>query len=613
MNFRKALIVCPNSLINGWRKEIIHWLGRERIDPLVLGECSKSQTQETLRCFSKDNKTTLIISYEQFLRNVDVFNTDSVGLLICDEGHRLKNASSKTAMALAALKTRRRVLLSGTPIQNDLGEFFTMIDFCCPGLLGTPSSFKRVFETPITRGQAPTTSPAEREIGYKRADELGKMISRICLRRLSTILADFLPRKLELVLFCRPSPRQRECYQKLLSSKEVTKALTGDGTQALVCMQALVKLCNHPRLVTDREDGLFADVLLAAHAGHTDAAASDTSGSGASGATSGDAVAVEDSGKLAVLLALLREIKSRTGDKVVLVSNYTKTLDLVERVLGEYRYLRLDGTVASGERQRLVDRFNDPSDPSFVFLLSSKAGGVGLNLQGANRIVLFDPDWNPARDRQAMARVWRDGQKKPVFIYRLITTGTIEEKIYQRQLSKQNLSANIVLEQFEAKQTSFNPEMLKKIFRFRTDTVCDTHDILRCDCLSTGRVNAPGVRHLTSLNDVRDAVAANAGSSDTVSFVIETETNPKEESHSAKRAREQNDEHSEEISDGEKDANECGEQQEAQQVILNECTEGKTGIINDSEKDESTDKGESAQKREQNGRKRRKVIDDFDE
>jgi superfamily II DNA or RNA helicase len=170
-------------------------------------------------------------------------------------------------------------------------------------------------------------------------------------------------------------------------------------------------------------------------------------------------------------------------DKLVIVSNYTQTLDIIAALCVKKRvaFFQLDGSTPIKRRQELVDQFNFPQAQEIVFLLSSKAGGVGLNLIGANRLILFDPDWNPANDAQAMGRVWRDGQKKRVFIYRLLSTGSIEEKIYQRQVSKQGLSANVVDMKDDSKQ-HFTLDELKALFSFRSDTLCDTHDLLGCTC-----------------------------------------------------------------------------------------------------------------------------------
>lgn len=178
---------------------------------------------------------------------------------------------------------------------------------------------------------------------------------------------------------------------------------------------------------------------------------------------------------------MLARIRADTNDKIVLISNYTQTLDVFAALCRSRNYgcLRLDGTMNVNKRQKLVDKFNDPDGPEFVFLLSSKAGGCGLNLIGANRLVLFDPDWNPAADQQALARVWRDGQKKDCFVYRFIATGTIEEKIFQRQSHKQSLSSCVV-DSAEDVERHFSSESLRELFQYRPDTYSDTHDTFKC-------------------------------------------------------------------------------------------------------------------------------------
>ena len=146
---------------------------------------------------------------------------------------------------------------------------------------------------------------------------------------------------------------------------------------------------------------------------------------------------------------MLKELRATTDDRIVLVSNYTQTLDLFERMCAYERWpcCKLDGSCSIKKRTKMVDEINDPKGNLFAFLLSSKAGGCGLNLVGANRLVLFDPDWNPANDKQAAARVWRDGQKKRVYIYRMLCAGSIEEKVFERQLSKEGLSGIATNEQ----------------------------------------------------------------------------------------------------------------------------------------------------------------------
>lgn len=179
---------------------------------------------------------------------------------------------------------------------------------------------------------------------------------------------------------------------------------------------------------------------------------------------------------------MLSHIHASTNDKIVLISNYTQTLDVFSALCRQrgYGHLRLDGTMNVSKRQKLVDRFNDPNNPDItVFLLSSKAGGCGINLIGANRLVLFDPDWNPAADQQALARVWRDGQPKDCFVYRFIATGSIEEKIFQRQSHKQSLSSCVV-DSAEDVERHFSSDSLKELFQLREGTRCDTHDTFKC-------------------------------------------------------------------------------------------------------------------------------------
>jgi len=201
----------------------------------------------------------------------------------------------------------------------------------------------------------------------------------------------------------------------------------------------------------------------------------------------------ELSGKVAILDCLLVAIKANTTDKIVLVSNYTQTLDMFAKLcaLRKYQFVRLDGTMSIKKRGKIVEDFNDPGNPCFIFMLSSKAGGCGLNLIGANRLVMFDPDWNPANDDQAMARVWRDGQKKQCFIYRLLATGTLEEKIFQRQAHKKALSSCVV-DNEEDVERHFSYNELRDLFTLNETTKSDTHEKFKCKrCVNNIQVKGP--------------------------------------------------------------------------------------------------------------------------
>lgn len=495
---KKVAIVCPSSLVGNWAKEFKKWLD-DRVSVKAITAVGK--THDDVLDFGRGRYDVLVISYEQFMRHVDAVNQCNVGFVICDEGHRLKNAEIKTTKSIASIATPRRVILSGTPIQNDLEEFFCMCDFVNPGVLGSYPSFKRVFETPILAAREPGASDAEKELGEARSKELSRLTSQFILRRTNTVLSKYLPPKLEYVVFCGLSDLQRELYKRFGRSSAVRDLLASDAgpttAAALGCITALKKLCNHPQLVYSlKESGAASIPASVMQCFPKDFKQTQ--------------YAPEHSGKTLLLMGILKEMRRTTNDKIVIVSNYTQTLDFLAVLCDQrkYAYLRLDGTTPLAQRQKLVDKFNDQSDPHFVFFLSSKAGGCGLNLVGANRLVLYDPDWNPASDLQAMARVWRDGQQKNVFIYRLLSTGTIEEKIYQRQTAKQGLSKQVLTVDEEAPEAEssaeFTSEELRNIFMLNEETICDTHDLIRCRCAMRGEQSAADASRAAGAGDDDD-------------------------------------------------------------------------------------------------------------
>ncbi|XP_053343890.1 DNA repair and recombination protein RAD54B isoform X1 [Clarias gariepinus] len=476
---KRALVVCPGSLVKNWAAEFNKWLGRERISVYTVDQDHRAE--DFISC---PRSPVMVISYEMLLRSVDILKKLEFEVVICDEGHRLKNSNIKTAGALASLACERRIILTGTPVQNDLQEFYSIIEFVNPGILGTSAAYRKIYEEPILKSRQPNCIEEERSIGEERAAELARLTGAFTLRRTQEIINHFLPGRMEWTVFCRPTELQVQLYNELLSSRPVRACFAAASTYAsthsphLVCINALKKLCNHPGLlyhtVKEKKTDDLYDSLSVDHFPEAYATGSFCTG---------------DSGKLLVLTDLLAAIKHvNCTDKVVLVSNYTKTLDLLQDHCAHlgYTWCRLDGQTPVAQRQRIVDSFNHPSSSNFLFLLSSKAGGVGLNLVGASHLVLYDIDWNPANDIQAMARVWRDGQRKTVHIYRFLTTGTIEEKIYQRQVSKQGLSGAVVDLGKKGEHINFSVEELRDLFTFDPNTDCLTHDLLGCKCSGDG-------------------------------------------------------------------------------------------------------------------------------
>jgi DNA repair and recombination RAD54-like protein len=418
----------------------------------------------------------LILSYDLFRLNAPLLQqTTKIQLLVVDEGHRLKNtAGSQTMKALQDLPTKSRLCITATPIQNILSDVYTLGQFACPGVLGTLADFRSKYERPITAGSVKSASIQTKLMAARASKRLEQVASTFLLRRLQKdVLKTMLPPRQELLLFCRPSVLQCQMYRRLSREVEQKKS------EALTTLTQLRKLCLHPSLLREGTTSRYA------------------------------ANNIQSSGKVVVLDSLLQHIRTYAPqDKVVVVSNYTSALSFVETNILQPRgfsFMRLDGTTPLAARQGLVDTFN-ASQSYFCFLLSSKAGGCGLNLVGANRLVMLDPDWkyvfcicrfppyfrftdilsltctlvhpnqsydSPASDIQAMARVYRQGQTKPCWIYRLFTSGTVEEVICQRQLQKKN-------QQLEASSAKlkFSKDELQDCFTLKQKTNCDTKDKL---------------------------------------------------------------------------------------------------------------------------------------
>ncbi|KAH7119020.1 helicase swr1 [Dendryphion nanum] len=472
---QKCVIACPSSLVRNWANELVKWLGKDAVNPFAIdGKASKEELVQQIRQWSIASgravvRPVLIVSYETLRLNCGELANTPIGLLLCDEGHRLKNGESQTFTALNGLNVQRRVILSGTPIQNDLSEYFSLLNFANPGYLGTRNDFRKQYEIPILRGRDAAGTDEEQKKGNERLAELLTLVNKFIIRRTNDILSKYLPVKYEHVVFCNLAPFQKSIYNHFINSPDIKSLLRGKGSQPLKAIGMLKKLCNHPDLLDLPSDLPGCDDLLPADFVPKDARGRDRD------------VKVWWSGKMHVLDRMLARIRAETNDKIVLISNYTQTLDIFGNLCRTRGYgcLRLDGTMNVSKRQKLVDKFNDPEGPEFVFLLSSKAGGCGLNLIGANRLVLFDPDWNPAADQQALARVWRDGQKKDCFVYRFIATGTIEEKIFQRQSHKQSLSSCVV-DSAEDVERHFTLDSLRELFQYRDNTTSDTHDTFKC-------------------------------------------------------------------------------------------------------------------------------------
>ncbi|XP_049290349.1 DNA repair and recombination protein RAD54B-like [Anopheles funestus] len=468
---KRILIVTPSSLVENWDREITKWLRNERIFTFIVGPTNKLK-----RYAQSPHIPILIISYEMLSKQIGELESVRFDLMFCDEGHRLKNSNVKAFGVLNQLDCKRRVLLTGTPIQNDLQEFFSLINFVNPGIVGAYQDFKARYETPIIISQRPGVLPQSMELGIERLNELNAITGRFMLRRTQEVINQYLPDKHEVVILCHPSELQTGLIHTALTFYESEKS-SSNAISPLQLITILKKICNHPSLVSVQGKGdpeslvhLLSEQL-----------------------PPWQRMGPSDSAKLGIVEALLESMLAMQ-EKIVIVSYYGKTLDMIAGLCEHYnyKYCRLDGSTAGPDRCKIVTAFNSGASDCFILLLSAKAGGAGLNLIGASRLVLYDNDWNPANDLQAMSRVWRDGQRKPVFIYRLLTAYTIEERIFQRQISKTSLSGTVVDQRQNLSNLKLSDEELKDLFSIIDPNAVDdclTHSLLECSCAGIG--NAP--------------------------------------------------------------------------------------------------------------------------
>jgi DNA excision repair protein ERCC-6 len=432
-------------------KKMDKWLRRSRADKLY--EAIDEQDYENSDPDSfVGTAYAFVTTYDNIRLDAETWQSHDWSVVILDEGQKIRNPDADVTLSCKRLKTPHRYLLSGTPIQNDLRELWSLFDFVFPGRLGTLPSFESEFADVIRKGGYSNASPMQVALGYRCALALKDIINPYLLRRQKKDVKEMskLPGKTEHVLFCRLSKRQRILYEAYLESDAVKSAISGTG-QIFKPIIVLRKICNHPDLVCGADqDSLesFARNSLDEMSDSDSAGSHDESEEKDIEVNNIIGSLVERSGKLQVLAKIL-PLWHTQGHRVLIFSQWKKTLNIIQRFVSEmgWNMMRMDGSTNIAARQTMVDRFN--ADPSiFGMLMTTRTGGVGLNLTGANRILLFDPDWNPQTDAQARERAWRYGQSKSVTVYRLIVAGTIEEKIYHRQIFKTGKSLPVPFKSF---------------------------------------------------------------------------------------------------------------------------------------------------------------------
>ncbi|QRX83681.1 DEAD/DEAH box helicase [Glaciimonas sp. PAMC28666] len=414
-----ALVVAPTSLMSNWKEEA------ERFAPglkvLIL------QGKQRLALFDQITDADIVLTtYALLPRDEERLRAFQYHLLILDEAHYVKNARSKAAQSVALLNARHRLCLTGTPVENHLGELWSQFHFLLPGLLGSEKDFNKDFRTPI-----------EKYADDSRRALLVRRIKPFLLRRTKDAVASELPPKTEMVRHVELSGSQRDLYEtvRLAMDKKVRAAIESKGVAGshIIILEALLKLrqaCCDPRLVKTTDD----DTARTMHV---------------------------PSAKLLELMEMVDELRQEDR-RILIFSQFTSMLTLIAEAMtaANISYALLTGETK--DRGEVVRSFQSGEVP--VFLISLKAGGVGLNLTAADTVIHYDPWWNPAAELQATDRAWRIGQDKPVFVYKLIAKGTVEEKIQALQGKKAALAEAILGTTGEALNLKLTAEDLQAIF-----------------------------------------------------------------------------------------------------------------------------------------------------
>ncbi|PGH29773.1 DNA excision repair protein ERCC-6 [[Emmonsia] crescens] len=471
---KPVIVVCPPTVMKQWVNEFHRWWAPFRVSILhtsgsgMINLRNESYADARLdsqlwepdqpRRLSKEQKAAkrilkrvleeghvLVTTYSGLQTNSSLLIPVDWGCAILDEGHKIRNPDTAITIHCKELRTAHRLILSGTPMQNNLTELWSLFDFVFPMRLGTLVNFRNQFEFPIRQGGYANASNLQVQTAAKCAETLKDAISPYLLQRFKIDVAADLPKKSEQVLFCKLTKIQRSAYETFLGSNEMSSIIRG-RREALYGIDMLRKICNHPDLPEHK--------TLSKKTNYNYGSAS-------------------KSGKMQVVKSLL-ELWRDTGHKTLLFAQHRIMLDILERFIKSmagFKYQRMDGNTPIKLRQSLVDEFNNNPE-IHVFLLTTKVGGLGVNLTGADRVIIYDPDWNPSTDIQARERAWRLGQKREVTIYRLMTAGTIEEKIYHRQIFKQFLT-NKILRDPKQRQT-FQMSDLHDLFTLGNDGPTET-------------------------------------------------------------------------------------------------------------------------------------------
>ncbi|KAL8803252.1 MAG: hypothetical protein Q9182_003283 [Xanthomendoza sp. 2 TL-2023] len=410
------LIVVPKSTLDNWKREFTKWT--PEVDILIL-QGVKDERHQLINDRLIDEKFDVCItSYEMILREKSHLKKFAWEYIIIDEAHRIKNEESALAQIIRIFNSRNRLLITGTPLQNNLHELWALLNFLLPDVFGESEAFDSWF----------SNQEADQDTVVQ---QLHRVLRPFLLRRVkSDVEKSLLPKK-EVNLYIGMSDMQVRWYKKILE-KDIDAVNGAAGkreskTRLLNIVMQLRKCCNHPYLFEGAEPGppYTTDEHL-----------------------------IYNAGKMLMLDKILTRMKKQ-GSRVLIFSQMSRVLDILEDycVFREHKYNRIDGSTAHEDRIAAIDEYNAPGSEKFVFLLTTRAGGLGINLTSADIVILYDSDWNPQADLQAMDRAHRIGQTKQVVVFRFVTEQAIEEKVLERAAQKLRLD-QLVIQQGRAQQAA---------------------------------------------------------------------------------------------------------------------------------------------------------------
>ncbi|KAK6088400.1 Chromatin structure-remodeling complex subunit snf21 [Seiridium cupressi] len=416
------LVIVPLSTLTNWTLEFEKWA--PSISKIVYKgpPPARKMQQDKIR---QGRFQVLLTTYEYIIKDRPVLSKIKWFHMIIDEGHRMKNANSKLSATIAQYySTRFRLILTGTPLQNNLGELWAMLNFVLPNIFKSVKTFDEWFNTPFANTGSQDKMELNEEEQILVIRRLHKVLRPFLLRRLKKDVEKDLPDKTEKVIKCKFSALQTRLYKQMVTHQKIAVS-DGKGGKANArglsnMIMQLRKLCNHPFVFDEVENQMNPT------------------------STSNDLL-WRTAGKFELLDRILPKYKA-SGHRVLMFFQMTAIMDIMEDFLRfrGIQFMRLDGTTKSEDRSDLLKDFNAPDSPYFMFLLSTRAGGLGLNLQTADTVIIYDSDWNPHQDLQAQDRAHRIGQKNEVRILRLISSNSVEEKILERARYKLDLDGKVI-------------------------------------------------------------------------------------------------------------------------------------------------------------------------